>query len=307
MRTRAALLVCLLPTFVSAQSAGAINITESSDTSNGGLNDRVVNIAECKGHNDQTGATLAADTLTLAWALTAVPVSTTFYKVYATTQACPTPSSTPASGIVELTNGFQATNGAQTGTWPLAGSIDIRVDVLVPLGLGACAATSNVNLCVTVYDSGQVTVQDVKAAAVLVVDHDVPAAPIDVSVSPGDSALNVSWAAGAGGTAAASSFTATATAAGSSGSCSQTGGGSTSCRIGGLVNGEVYSVVVVAYSDSENPSVESAAATGSPQPVDDFWRHYRAAGGREPGGCAGGAAGAPALLALLALARRRRR
>ncbi|HEY7724464.1 MAG TPA: hypothetical protein VH880_03970 [Anaeromyxobacteraceae bacterium] len=307
MRTRAALLLCLAPALAAAQTAGSINITESSDTANGGVNDRVVNIAECLGYNDRTGATLDADTLALAWTLTAVPVATTFYKVYATTQACPTPSTTPATGIVDLTNGFQATNGSQTGSWPLSGAIDIYVEILLPLGLGGCTATSNVNLCVTVYDAGQSTVQDVKASAVLKVDHDVPAAPIDVSVSPGDSALNVSWAAGAGGAAAASSFTATATSgAGAAESCTVTGGGSTSCRIDGLVNGEVYNVVVVAFSDSENPSAESEAVPGVPESVDDFWRLYRAAGGREPGGCAGGAAGAPALLALLALARRRR-
>jgi uncharacterized protein (TIGR03382 family) len=83
-------------------------------------------------------------------------------------------------------------------------------------------------------------------------------------------------------------------------------------RLGGLVNGVVYQVRVFAFSTADNRSDfdPANAVTGIPQPVDDFFETYRAAGGVEEGGCASGAAGPVAIGAvalLLAMVVRRRK
>ncbi|HSB20862.1 MAG TPA: fibronectin type III domain-containing protein [Anaeromyxobacteraceae bacterium] len=321
MRTRVALLLCLSslpPSAALAQTAGVISIAETSDTQDGGQNDGVINIAECSGVN-QDGAILTPTALNLTWLLSGVPAAGTYYKVYATTQACPTSTFTPSTDIVDLTSGFQLTNG-QSGSWPPTGNIQAVTEILVPLTVGCAVSTTvtNVNLCVTVYDSGQASVQDgAKATAVLVVDTRLPATPAITSVTPGDSALTVRWSAGTGGPTV-SYYTVTATPVppdashtncnpgGAAGSHTVTGAGSTSYRLGGLTNGACYDVTVTATSDALNPGTPSAAVPGSPVPVDDFWRLYQAAGGREQGGC-GGSAGMLALLALVPLARRLRR
>jgi hypothetical protein len=322
MRTRVALLLCLSslpPSAALAQTAGVISIAETSDTQDGGQNDGVINIAECTGLS-QGGATLTPTALNLTWLLSGIPAAGTYYKVYATTQACPTSTFTPSTDIVDLTNGFQLTNG-QSGSWPPTGNIQAVSEILVPLALDACAVSTtvtNVNLCVTVYDSGQASVQDgSKATAVLVLDTRLPATPAITEVTPGDSALTVRWTAGTGGPTV-SYFTVTATpvapdathtnctAGGAPGSHTVTGAGATSYRLGGLTNGACYDVTVSATSEALNPGAPSAAVPGSPVPVDDFWRLYQAAGGREQGGC-GGSTGLLAFLALAPLAPRLRR
>jgi hypothetical protein len=58
----------------------------------------------------------------------------------------------------------------------------------------------------------------------------------------------------------------------------------TSTRIDGLVNGEVYSFVVVGFDISGNPS-PTAVVQGTPQPVEDLYRRYRDEGGKASGFC----------------------
>jgi len=84
---------------------------------------------------------------------------------------------------------------------------------------------------------------------------------------------------------------------------------STSARVGGLVNGTLYDVEVLAFSTGGNVSDPSNIASGTPVKVDDFYTSYKNAGGQESGGCSTGAAGvlALALAPLLLLARKRRR
>lgn len=303
MRTRAALLLCLLPTVALAQN---ITFSESSDLRNGGRNDQIINIAECLG-------TPTRDVISLSsWTLSGTPVQGTRYKVYATTESCPTPTGTFPTNIVELTNGFQQTNGSPAGS--LSTTIDVRGKIIEGLNLGACATTTTVNLCVTVYEASSETVVNINATAQLKVDLDVPAAPTDVVVGIGDGRLHVSWSPGSGGTVGATAYTAVATpaaaqtgcnAGGTPGSCTTTGG--TSCDISGLTNNACYEVTVSARSETLNTGPASdPPVLGIPLPVEDFWRRYLDAGGREQGGC-GGSAGALALLALAPLAPRLRR
>lgn len=80
-------------------------------------------------------------------------------------------------------------------------------------------------------------------------------------------------------------------------------------RLGGLQNGVVYAVGVIAYSQAGNPSDPSDLGTATPQPVSDFWQVYKDAGGQEVGGCSSGLAGPIGLgllAATLALVRRRK-
>lgn len=85
---------------------------------------------------------------------------------------------------------------------------------------------------------------------------------------------------------------------------------SSSCgdlRIGGLVNGTTYNVVVFGLNEVRNPSAPSTPAVqGIPVPTDDFWEHYD---GAEQGGCstAAGAAGILSALSLIAAAAAARR
>lgn len=81
-------------------------------------------------------------------------------------------------------------------------------------------------------------------------------------------------------------------------------------RVGGLQNGVTYAAAVTGYTAAYNPTVLDASAIGTGVPVVtyDLWQVYKMDGGRETGGCSGGASG-PIGLALLAgaLALTRRR
>lgn len=179
-------------------------------------------------------------------------------------------------------------------------------------GYDACDATSEktIYLCVHWYDANGARNGWAKGSVKLSLT--VPAAPTGVSLTPGDSALNVRWSAGTGGAVDATDYSVVATTTDASDPAGTHAFGKTNdttYRASGLVNGVTYSVVVYAYSKAGNQSAASAAVTGTPLPVSDFWDVYRQRGGTEEGGCASGPAGALALLgtaALLALARRKK-
>jgi hypothetical protein len=69
----------------------------------------------------------------------------------------------------------------------------------------------------------------------------------------------------------------------------------------------LYDVVVSALSAGGNASVGSINGSGTPAPVNDFYTQYKADGGQEEGGCAGGPAGLLSLLGLGAALRLLRR
>jgi MYXO-CTERM domain-containing protein len=135
-----------------------------------------------------------------------------------------------------------------------------------------------------------------------------PSAPVGVTASAGDSALQVNWSAGTGG-ATVDHYIVTATPVGSTNVVASSGQiTGTSTRLRGLVNGTEYTVSVVAFSKGGNPSA-AGTATGTPVPVEDFWSWYKLQGGTEQGGCASGSGGLAALAgvaALLVLRRRRK-
>lgn len=80
-------------------------------------------------------------------------------------------------------------------------------------------------------------------------------------------------------------------------------------RMAGLVNYVAYAVAVVPFSAAETAGDPSNIVSSEPQVVSDFWQTYKAAGGREAGGCSSGVAGPIGLgllIATLALVRRRK-
>ena len=137
-------------------------------------------------------------------------------------------------------------------------------------------------------------------------------------VTPGDSQLSVSVAAGtatATETATRSvTYRVTCTPSAGGGAPS-TGGpsnvGSVICA--GLTNSTPYTVTAQASSQAGNSSAVSDVtgpnASTTPLPFLDFWQVYKDQGGVEQGGCSTGSAGAlaPALVLLGLLAVRRRR
>jgi hypothetical protein len=157
------------------------------------------------------------------------------------------------------------------------------------------------------------------ASASVTISTTIPPPPVITEVTPGDSALNVTWGAGTATTTATGdtySYQLTADMVGTTTAVTDPNAPhlssmytSTSARFGGLVNTVVYAVTARAFSKAGNGSAPSAAVNGTPLPVNDFWDSYKAAGGRDSGGCTSGLAG-PLALALvagaLALSRRRR-
>ncbi|MBI5068669.1 MAG: hypothetical protein HZB56_10550 [Deltaproteobacteria bacterium] len=296
MRTRVALLACLLSLAPVAALAQAMTVSLSRGS------DSVINIAEC---NDSTLTFTVS-----SWTLAAQPAAGTFYKVFATSATtCHTTLALPAN-TVELTGGFRDTGGSLTGPGLSAQNAG---SVLTSIGT-SCTVGSTPNplrLCVLVYDSTQQNVvAGAQASGSIALDLARPGTPVNVSAASGDGALNVAWAEPTSGTMPAR-WTADATgvtsiagqscqdATGSSGSCSVSGTTQRSCRIRGLANDGCYQVVVTGFSTTDNASVASAVAYGVPKAVQDFWERYQAEGGREAGGCGAGGA---SLLSLLALA-----
>ncbi len=145
-----------------------------------------------------------------------------------------------------------------------------------------------------------------------------PPAPTNVTVESGDTSLvvNWTWKAAASSKQVAQSFLVHTIAAGTDGGgapaekkvdTSACNGAACSTRVTGLLNGANYEVTVAAIDTVGDQSAFSAAVIGTPQQVQDFWRHYRDddGGGAQGGGCASG--GGAWWLALLAIPLWRRR
>lgn len=180
------------------------------------------------------------------------------------------------------------------------------VTVVTAVGLEACTVqTKTIYICVHWYDAsgtrrgfaqGQVTLSTAK-----------PATPVNVGVTPGENALNVSWDVGTGGTERTEEYQVLATPTGTTDTVYSKRVTGTSLRLGGLTNGVTYDVQVVAYTKSGNPSDPSETKSGTPVPVSDFWEQYKERGGTDSGGCGAGGTGALAMIGAAALAALRRR
>lgn len=284
-----AVLACA-PALASAQ----ITVTESNDQ------DGVINIGECSNQ--------PPDRLAFQWTPSTAATS---YDLYVSdTSGCPQKGST-VNGVTSTAN----TNSIQTGIGQTSlNEGDTAATVLSKAAVACSSATTSLFLCVFATGSNASTTTPL-ATGTLQLDLVAPAAPNLLGVSPGDGSLKVSWSVGAGSADAGTSGSANSYRvyyAPADGSAAEkfaafSGSGTTSGRVTGLTNGVTYDVTVTALTIGSNESARSSALTGTPIPVEDFWRLYQNAGGREQGGCATGAAGLAALVALAPLVLRRKR
>ena len=306
-RMRALLLAAALaaPALAGAQVADGVLQPVSGD--------EYVNAAQC------TGAETTPTALVWNTHVTALFSQGGTYRLFASSKQ-PGTTGTDANYCPETDDTANGVRAGQVGadldatSQAVTASKDFSpLEMVRAAGYDACDATSEktIYLCVHWYDASGA--RNGWAKGTVKLSLTTPAAPVAVSVTPGDSALNVGWTAGTGGAVDAAEYSVVATttdARDPTGTHAFPRTNDTSYRARGLVNGVTYSVVVFAYSKAGNPSQASTAVPGTPLPVSDFWDVYRQSGGTESGGCASGPAGAAALLgsaALLALARRKKK
>ena len=292
----AAILLLVAPPLVLAQTAGngTVTVAENADQ------DKIISIAECNNSKQ--------DNLQVTWTFTSG--ATGPFEVRISDQSgCQLSSST--GGTITAKSFTIATN-ITTNNFADSQTVSNRISQV----FGAGCPTTATALFVCIVDDSTSTL----ITGSIPLDLAAPPKPENIGVTPGDSALNVSWSQGSGsvdgGTGAANGFrvyctpNAGAPAAGTdiTNRCADiTGQGTTSTRVSGLSNGTEYAIEVTAVTLSGNESAHSDRALGTPVEIQDFWRLYRTDGGREAGGCAAGAGGLVALLALAPLAWRRLR
>ncbi len=279
-------------------------------------------VAECEAVPSQL--------LRVTWTIvpTSVILSDWQYRVLAIPEAesCGTsPPSATARIISTFSVGTHAglTTATPQATYPGFGtttSEEMSLGKVVTAAGLTCAGTTNptVRICVQLLkaDLSHVSSQGVT----LSLEQVAPAAPTGVTVTPGDSALQVGWTAGTGKITGAATYRAEARACSSDADvdCNSPLAGSATvsgisdnpnfgARIAGLTVGVRYKVQVVAISAAGAEVVSANSAFGVPINVNDFWEQYVADGGQEQGGCGGGPAGALSLLAVAGLTRLLRR
>lgn len=271
--------------------------------------------------------------ITLAWTVvpTTTPTATSTYQVKAfTTGTCA--SDAVASNVVS-----QATiawTSGNTGTYPgTSGDPVLHLSGLLTKATGsaaaaaaACAATTDVTITVCVQVLNGSTIAGAVSNTVKI-QLSPPPVPTSVSVSPGQNALLVSWAAGTSNTVTTSTYRVTArpvttdvaactpipdplTVACLGAVVAEASTSGKSARLTGLTTSVPYGVEVYAISDGGNSSAASSPPKlGTPIDVVDFWDKYQdmSGGTAEQGGCGGGPAGLLSILAVAGLVRSLRR
>jgi hypothetical protein len=273
--------------------------------------DGFINAAECR-----------AGTITLKWAVlydtgkSAANLVGGSYQLYANNQ----PDAALNTGPCPTQDGDKTLTGMKAG--PVSGRLTSDLTdpsqnlvfdtalIASVTGYGGCFTSDVVvQVCAQARDSSVNPIGTARGR--LTISTTAPGAPTNVGATPGNNALNVSWTEPTG-SPVAESYEIDATPLGTAdpnGVRRSPRLTATSYRLGGLVTGETYSVVVRAYSTADNAGPDSTPLLASPETVLDFWGAYKDAGGRDDGGCGSGLAGPLALAGLafaLALARRRR-
>lgn len=287
-------------------AAGQINPTVGTVKPSSSPEDDYINLAQCTGADQRP--------LELIWQIQVK--SGTFstggwYHVFASSAAAYTTGTNQGycAENDDTTNGIKSAEirslMADDASVLTAEAFD-PVAIVTAVGQQACTVQAKtIYICVHWYDSsgtrrgfaqGQVTLSTAK-----------PATPVNVSVTPGENALNVSWDVGTGGAERTEEYQVLATPTGTTDTVYSKRVTGTSLRLGGLTNGVTYDVQVIAYTKSGNPSDPSATVSATPVPVSDFWEQYKARGGTDSGGCGAGGTGALAMIGAAALAALRRR
>jgi hypothetical protein len=280
-----------------------------------------INIAQCNGTNTGEVPPLSDDmSLGLTWTVAAVSGSTIasddVFRLYAssvqpaagqtssgsTLTSCTTNvsgSSIAADQVGSDITGLTSTTESTPQSFGTAG-------IASAAGLACTAGSTSPTIYLCVQWLSSASAVKGYATTTLTLDLSEPAAPTLTGVGAGDGALYPSCSSGS----SATSFVGQATLQSNASDVHYSSAASscTNVSIGGLTNGHTYDVVVYSIDANNNPSVASNGMPGTPIPTSDFWQQYRAAAGREGGGCstAAGTAGIlGGLFALLALRRRR--
>jgi uncharacterized protein (TIGR03382 family) len=305
-RMRRALLAAgvAIPQVVLAVTAGSGQVLDTTNfNSTNGVS--YINKAQCGG----------SDSVHLQWNITALSGAAfglnDVYKIFASNKA-PTASN----------GGTFCAESNDTNTSTSAGQVDSTAATLALQSLDVSGVTmaakanvpcdtsnegTNVFVCTHWYDSSGTTRKGF-AIGTFQVQVKIPGVPTNVTVTPGDGKLNVSWQAGIGETDS-DHYVAEAFLHGTTQLVATETTTGTSATITGLSNdGPTYDVDVIAYSVGGNPSAASAKVLDvKPIPSADFWDVYKDRGGVEQGGCASGSAGTLALLGVASLVALRRR
>lgn len=293
----AAILLFVAPSIALAQT---ITVTESNDQ------DKAINVAECNA--------AVSDQLSFTWTVT---TSGSLDLFASDTAGCPIPTANANTNAKTIT----IQGSIQSTTTSLTNVITVP-SLLSQLSISCPGPKTQVSFCL--FPAGTNTggtTTSASATGAITLDLQTPPAPNLTALTPGDTALNVTWSTGSGtadgGSGAPNSFrvycdqSANVPDGGAvTPKCVEvTGQGTTSTRISGLTNNTEYTVEVTAVTVGGNESPRSNPLTATPLEIQDFWRLYKADGGQERGGCAVGAGGLLALLALAPIAwyRRRRR
>ncbi len=289
-RRLTAVLFLIAAPLASAQTTtgSTITTTESNDR------DNIINIAECNNAEP--------DQLFFNWTYTGYSISGTYRLTISDTSGC------PSTGHSKVYDNLPAT--AQNGAYPSSGDPRINVATLLQgLSISCSGSATAIYFCIDYIPSSGASV----TAAVtgnMTLDLAKPPPPVVNTPTPGDGALTISWAAGTGDSTTSgtsSTYDVVVTNQADSTDTRTVTVANTSTRVGGLVNGQTYNVTVYAFSAGDNQSDASNVVQGTPVPVADFWRLYKAAGGKELGGCSTGGTGAAALLGIVPFVVRRRR
>jgi hypothetical protein len=281
--------------------------------------DGFINLDECLNHRAITLRWLLLFETVNGVAFSAANLPGGSFQLYANDQASnttanqgPCAQSFGDKGVANLNAGSVGptiTSGLQDPS--LGYDFDLTMIASVA-GQGACNESgADIMVCVQAKDRSGTNIGEARVK--LTVATTLPKPPLAVSATPGDGALNVAWAQDATSSPTQDSYVIDAVPVGTiidpTPDHSSPRITTTTFRLGGLVNGQTYSVTVRSFSTASNESGPSAAVEATPTPVLDFFNTYKADGGRETGGCASGSAGVLALAALggfLAMARRRR-
>ncbi len=308
MLRRALIFLCLVaPLAAEAQLTDAVTIT--LQTQGGTVLTPPLGRIRCDGNFPG----YEDPTISFNWqmALTTTPnppaAEDTYRLAITTTGACPgTP--TDGAGLIDTV----ASGSSVSGRYPATGTISLAALLAkVPLDCKDRAIDTTVRICVALVRSANGNV-DKTINNSFELQLASPPDPSNVTAGPGESALNISWAAGTKGVGEADNdryeVKVTPRNAGlDPGGTRTSTTAATSLRQGGLVNGVTYDIEVTALSRGGNRSTNSATGTGVPAPVNDFFEQYKLDGGKEEGGCAGGPAGLLSLLGLGAALRLFRR
>ena len=297
MGTRAlAVLLLLAPSLARAQVSGQTTLSVYPRVD---FDTTQINRSEC----NSTTANVAVKYLPAMVTGQTFVAGSDRYRFFTGTSACS--STLPSSGSFASNITANDITNVQT--------LNVAADALRAQLSFTCTQASDTTYYVCVYltDSALTTVKGTAFSGALTFQMAMPPAPVITGHVPGNGAIEVTVTPGtATATETAISGITYQAVASATGQTTQVApvppNGGTTIRVGNLVNGVTYQVVAYAYSSAGNTSAASAPVSDTPLPFEDFWTAYKNAGGREQGGCGGGA-GALSLLALLPLALRRRR